>query len=279
MIVNLDIDKAYEYAKYTRIKTLQMALNCGKEGCHIGGSLSCVEIFAVLFSNFKKHNPTNPTDKSRDRLFVSKAHCAPCNYATLAKAGFLTEKDLEKYRLDGGLLTGYPFNVNIGLEFTGGSLGMGLSLGVGTALSAKRKKLDYKTYVLLGDGECNEGAIWEALMSATQYKLDNLIIIIDYNNMQYDGKNSEIMSLENLEAKLNAFGCETRVVNGHSIESLLEAFVTHSKNKPLAIVAKTIKANGIKRLENTAESHFTSITQEDYDLAMNEIQGGKYDRI
>ena len=277
--MNLDIDKAYEYAKYIRTKTLQMALNCGKGGCHIGGSLSCVEIFAVLFSNFKKHNPANPTDKNRDRLFVSKAHCAPCNYAALAKAGFLTEDDLEKYRLDGGLLTGHPFNVSIGLEFTGGSLGMGLSLGVGAALSAKRKKRDYKTYVLLGDGECNEGAIWEALMSATHYKLDNLVIIIDYNDMQYDGKNSEIMSLESLEAKLKAFGCETRVANGHSIESLLEAFDTKTIDKPLAIVAKTIKANGIKRLENTAESHFTSITQEDYDLAMAEIDGGKYDRI
>lgn len=277
--MNVDLNRTYDFAKYIRTKTIEMALNCGKAGCHIGGSLSCVEILAVLYGHFLHYNPQNPTDIHRDRFFASKAHCAPSLYAALAKAGFVAESDLAIYRVDGGLLTGYPFNLQIGLEFTGGSLGMGLSLGVGVALSARRKGLAYKSVVLLGDGECNEGSIWEALMSAAQFQLDNLVVIVDYNNMQYDGKSTEIMSLENFEAKLNAFGCNTQVVDGHSIEALIAAFSVQTKNQPLAVIAKTIKAKGIQRLEDTAESHFTFITQEDYDLAMAEIEKGKYDRV
>ena len=165
---------------------------------------------------------------------------------------------------DGGLLAGHPWNLKIGLEFAGGSLGMGISVGVGKALYAKHKGLKYNTYVLVGDGEANEGSVWEAFMSATQYKLDNLTVIIDYNNMQFDGPNDAIMALAPLADKMRAFGFKTVEVNGHSVPELLEAFQAPHVGKPLAIVAHTIKAHGIPSLENKAESHHATLSEEDY---------------
>ena len=275
----IDIDKAYEFAKYMRIKSLEMALGAGKRGCHIGGSFSCIEILAVLYSNYMRYNIADPYDERRDRFFASKAHCILSHFSVLAKCGFIPESELNSFNDDNGLLIGHPTNVGINLEFSGGSLAMGLSVAIGTALSAKRKKFNYNNYVLLGDGECNEGAIWESLMSASHFKLDNLIIIIDYNNMQFDGTNDEIMSLANLEKKLKAFGCKTIVVDGHSIEGLIDAFKIRHRKKPLAIIAKTIKARGIRRLENTPDSHHAQLTQADYEIAMDEIKRGVYDRI
>ena len=156
---------------------------------------------------------------------------------------------------------------------------MGLSLGIGMALAAKRQKMTYKTYVLLGDGESNEGAVWEAFMSAAHFKLDNLVVVVDFNNMQFDGPCSEIMGMEPLDKRIQSFGWETCRVNGHDIVALTDAFETSHLEKPLAIIADTVKARGIPGLENKAESHHATLTQEMVDAVIADIEGGRYGRF
>lgn len=260
-----------KYVEYIRKTSAQMALHAGKEGCHIGGSFSCIEIFAVLYGGVMNYDPQNPDWEERDRFIASKTHCILSNFSALCRAGFLEEEQLLSFHSDGGALAGHPWDIAAGLEFPGGSLGMGLSVGIGMALSAKRKAEKQKVYVLLGDGECNEGAVWEAMMSASQYKLDNLIAIIDYNNMQFDGKNDDIMSLRPLKQKAEAFGWEAVEVDGHSIEALYEAFHREHAGKPLMIIAHTVKANGVPSLEDRAESHHAAMTEADYAFIMNSL--------
>lgn len=257
--------KIEDFQRSIKRMATEMAKGTGKSGCHIGGSFSCIEIFSVLYGGILNYDVLNPTWNERDRFIPSKTHCVLSNFPTLVKAGYLKEEDLSSFHKDGGLLAGHPWNVEIGLEFAGGSLGMGIGVAVGIALNAKRFGKEYKTYVLLGDGESNEGSVWEAFMSASQYKLDNLVVIIDYDNMQFDGRNDSIMSLAPLTDKLVAFGFETVEVNGHDIEALWNALTTEHVNKPLAIVAKTLKAHGVPSLEDTAESHYASLTDEDYE--------------
>lgn len=267
------------FANKIRKTALDMALSAGREGCHIGGSFSCIEIFAVLYGKILNITPENAEDVNRDRFIPSKTHCILSNFAALMHKGFFEEKNIFSFHENAGLLAGHPANPKIGLEFAGGSLGMGLSVGIGMALAAKRQNLTYKTYVLLGDGECNEGSVWEAFMSAAQFKLDNLIAIIDYNNMNLDGSNEDIMSVAPLEEKLKAFGLKVVSCDGHNLNQLLKAFETPHPNKPLAIVAHTTKARGLLGLENRAESHHAILSQKDYDYLINEMQGGKYGRI
>lgn len=273
------IDKVYSLSKNIRGKCLEMALSAGSAGSHVGGSFSCIEILAVLYGAVMRYDTSKPSERGSDHFIASKTHCILSNYAVLALCGFFPESELNSFHENNGLLAGKPFNPSIGLEFTGGALGMGLSVGIGMAVAAKRDGIDNKIYVLLGDGECNEGAVWEGFLSASQFKLDNLVAVIDYNNMQFDGVADDILSLKPLDEKLRSFGWETAVVNGHSIEQLLEAFSFSHEGKPLAIIANTVKARGIARIENTAASHFTSITQEDYDIAVKELEEGKYDRV
>lgn len=273
------IDKVYSLSKNIRRKCLEMALSAGSAGSHVGGSFSCIEILAVLYGAVMRYDTSNPTKRESDHFIASKTHCILSNYSSLALCGFFSPEKLNSFHENNGLLAGKPFNPDIGLEFTGGALGMGLSVGIGMAIAAKRDGIDNTHYVLLGDGECNEGAVWEGFLSAVQFKLDNLVAVIDYNNMQFDGIADDILSLKPFDEKLRSFGWETVVVNGHSIEELLEAFSTPHKGKPLVIIANTLKARGIARIENTAVSHFTSITQEDYDLAVKELEEGKYDRV
>lgn len=273
------IDEVYSLAKVIRRKCLEMALGAGSAGSHVGGSFSCIEIFAVLYGAVMKYDVNEPTKRESDHFIASKTHCILSNYSTLALCGFFPVEELNSFHEDGGLLAGKPFNPDIGLEFTGGALAMGLSVGIGMAIAARRDGIANTTYVLLGDGETNEGAIWEGFLTAAQFKLDNLVAIIDYNHMQFDGDSDEILSLRPLDEKLRSFGWETISVNGHSIEQLLEAFSLPHNGKPLMIIAETVKANGIERLQNTAASHFTSIKQEDFDLAIKELEAGKYDRV
>lgn len=273
------IDEVYSLSKNIRRKCLEMALSAGSAGSHVGGSFSCIEIFAALYGAVMRYDAKNPTRRESDHFIASKTHCILSNYSTLALCGFFPVEELNSFHENDGLLAGKPFNPDIGLEFTGGALAMGLSVGIGMAIAAKRDGIDNKTYVLLGDGESNEGAVWEGFLTGAQLKLDNLVAVIDYNNMQFDGVADEILSLKPLDEKLKAFGWETVTVNGHSIEQLLEAFSVPHEGKPLVIIAETVKANGIERLQNTAASHFTSIKREDYDLAIKELEAGKYDRV
>lgn len=273
------IDCMYGFRKDIREMALEMAVASGKKGAHIGGSFSCIEIFSVLYGGIMRYDIQDPTWPNRDRFIASKAHCILAHFPALAKAGFIDRDELFSFCENNGTLAGHPWNIKIGLEFPGGSLGMGLAVGIGMALTARAKKLDYKTYVLLGDGECNEGSVWEAFMAAVQYKLDSLIAIIDYNNMQFDGINDNIMSIAPLKDKLLAFGWEVIEVDGHCIEELYAAMQKEHTGKPLVIIAKTIKAFGIPSLENKPESHHSLLKKEDYDYVKKEMECGRYDRI
>lgn len=249
-------------------KSMEMALNAGATGSHIGGSLSCVEIFAVLYNDVLSYDVNNPLWDERDRFIASKAHCILSHFATLGLVGYFPVDKLSSFHENNGLLCGHPYNPSIGLEFSGGSLGMGISVGIGMALLAKKEQKNYQIYVLLGDGETNEGSVWEAFMSASQFGLDNLTVIIDYNNMQFDDKNEIVMSLMPLDKKMNAFGFTVVEVDGHDIDMLKDAFYAPANGRPKAIIARTIKAHGVSRIENKAESHQIAISENDYEKAI-----------
>ena len=268
-----------DLAKKIYLTSLNMALNAGSQGTHIGGSLSCVEILAVLYGDILNYDIKNPLWENRDRFIASKAHCILSHFAALCMAGYFPESELGSFHENGGLLCGHPYNPRIGLEFSGGSLGMGISVGIGMAITAKQEQKKHHIYVLLGDGECNEGSVWEGFMTAGHYSLDNLTVIIDYNNMQFDGKNSEVMSLNPLNKKLEAFGFSVQEIDGHDIEALRKAFIADHEGKPKAVVAHTIKARGIKRLENRPESHQTILTGEDYENAVLKMEKNRYYEI
>lgn len=267
------------FANKIRRNCLELAMCAGKGGCHIGGGFSCIEIIATLYGKVLKLDLSDPISPNRDRFIGSKAHCVLPLYSALALKGFISWDDAKAFHNDGSLLMGRPWSQQHGLEFSGGSLGMGLSLGIGMALAAKRQKMTYKTYVLLGDGESNEGAVWEAFMSAAHFKLDNLVVVVDFNNMQFDGPCSEIMGMEPLDKRIQSFGWETCRVNGHDIVALTDAFETSHLEKPLAIIADTVKARGIPGLENKAESHHATLTQEMVDAVIADIEGGRYGRF
>ena len=266
------IENIRSYQHDVRLMATEMAKNAGRAGSHIGGSFSCIEIFSVLYGGIMNYDVKNPYWEERDRFIPSKTHCILSNFSTLVKAGFVKREDLMSFHDNGGLLAGHPWNVEIGLEFAGGSLGMGIGVAIGRALHAKRYCKSYKTYVLLGDGESNEGSVWEAFMSASKFKLDNLVVIIDYDNMQFDGANDEIMSLAPLAQKMEAFGFKTVECNGHSIEELWKAFNTEHEGKPLAVVAHTVKANGVPSLENKAKSHHSALSDEDYNYIISNLK-------
>lgn len=257
-----------------RKRALKMAYKAGKAGSHVGGSFSCLEILTVLYGKVLKYDLFDRKWNERDRFLASKAHCILTHYSALAEFGFIDESNLESFQEDNGLLAGHPADLEMGLEFSGGSLGMGLSIGVGMALAAKERKERHRVYVLLGDGECNEGSVWEAFMAAVQFRLDNLIAVIDYNHMQFDGTNEEVMSLHPLDRKIEAFGWKTVLCNGHEIGELLQAFGTEHDGMPLAVIAHTVKARGIKKYENRPESHHCVLTEEDYKAALADMEDG-----
>lgn len=267
------------FSNVIRRRCLSMALSAGNAGCHVGGGFSSIEILAVLFGVVLNVAPKNPLDEDRDRFLASKAHCILPHFSALVEMGFVPESELMSFCQDGGLLAGHPWSPSIGLEFSGGSLGMGLSIGIGMALAARLDKKKYTTYVLLGDGESNEGAVWEGIMTAAHYKLDNLVAILDFNKLQFDGPVSSIMGLEPIESKFSAFGWEVRRVDGHDVHALLDSLRTHHEGKPLAIIADTIKARGIPGLENKAESHHAVMTKEMRDAVLRDMEDGKYGRV
>lgn len=214
---------------------------------HIGCSFSAIEILIALYFCVLKISPKSCKNKNRDRLILSKGHAASSLYAVLAKRGFFPEGLLKSYCCDNGKLPGHStINCVPGVEVSTGSLGHGLSIGAGLALSAKYDKNSFKTYVILSDGECQEGSVWEAAMFASQHKLDNLIAVIDYNKMQAFGKNKEVVDLEPFRKKWEAFGWKAKDVYGHNIPEIAEALnkAPFIKNKPSVIIAHTVKGRG-----------------------------------
>ena len=251
-----------------KLKALDMALSTSF-GAHIGGGFSAMEIMACLY---EVANIPSMHDVNRDRIIVSKGHGVLAYYTALWKKGFMTEEDLSTFETDGTQFHGHPHrNMDKGIEFSGGSLGLGLSYAVGVAKACKLKGIDNTIYVLVGDGEMDEGIVWESLMSISHFGLDNMVIVIDKNNYQLDGPTDEIMGLSSLESKLQAFGLDVETIDGHSIEALIHSLYKKT-GKPRAIVANTIKAHGISFLENNKMSHQGILSKKKYEKAVEEIR-------
>lgn len=270
-----NVNRIKEMSIRMRKMALDMALSAGPKGAHIGGGFSAMEIMAVLYGEVLRVDPDNPLDPKRDRLLISKNHCTIAHFPALVEKGYIEEEELSTYTVNGSRLIGYPYNPEIGLEYSGGSLGMAISVGVGQAISAKKKGYDYKVFVLMGDGELNEGSIWEAFMSAKQFGLGNLTAIIDRNHLCYDGTTEEVMQLGDLSAKMKSFGFNTIECNGHDIADLLRAFDSLSDSEPNAVICDTVKGKGLSFAENRPEWHQKAITQEQYDIALADLMGGR----
>jgi transketolase len=239
---------------------------------HPGGSLSCVELISAVY-NKMKIDPKNPNWEERDRFVLSKGHAAPTLYCVLADYGYFPKEDLINLRQITSHLQGHPDNKKTpGVDMCTGSLGQGISSATGMALGAKYAKKDYKVYTVLGDGELQEGLVWEASMAAAHYKLDNLTVIIDNNGLQIDGSNDKVMSLGNLRAKFDAFGYKTFVVDGHDFDEINAALDAEVKGCPKCIIAKTVKGKGVSFMEDNFGWHGKVIGPDDYKAAMAELE-------
>lgn len=263
-----------EMAKRMRLAGLDMALASGNNGSHLGGSLSAMEIMAVLYGEVLRYDVKHPLDPNRDRFIPSKNHCVLAHIPALAEAGYISYEETLEFQKDGGRLTGYPQRQEIGLEYSGGSLGMAISVGVGLALSAREKERDSRIYILMGDGELNEGSVWEAFLSAAHYKLDNLTAIIDRNHLSYDGDTETVMGLNCLAEKMKSFRWHVSQCDGHDTRSLLEAFADKKKGMPHVIIADTVKGKGVSFMENRPEWHHHRLSQKEYEAARLEVLGG-----
>ncbi|NJD03890.1 MAG: transketolase [Ruminiclostridium sp.] len=241
---------------------------------HPGGSLSCADILTVLYFHEMKVDVKNPRWTDRDRFVLSKGHCAPALYATLAEKGFFPVEELNKFRNIESYLQGHPSMKDVpGVDMSTGSLGQGISAAVGMALAAKLDKKDYRVYAILGDGEIEEGQVWEACMAAAHYKLDNLTAFLDHNGLQIDGKITDIMSPEVVEDKFRAFGWKVVNANGHDYSQINEAIEEAKKTKgmPVMVVADTIKGKGVSFMENAAGWHGSAPNKEQRDQAVAEL--------
>ena len=268
---NKNINHLNLVCKKIRKSILDTSLAAGASSSHFGGSLSTVEILVTLFEKILNFKTNEPLWENRDRFILSKGHACLGYYSMLAEKGFFSKDSLNLFEKNDSFLLGHPvINKKKGIEFSNGSLGMGLSLGIGVALAAKIRNKNFKTYVLIGDGECNEGSVWEAAMSAPHFQLKNLTAILDNNNLQQTGSNKEIMSSSNLEKKWTSFNWHTITVDGHNTDELEKAFNVES-NKPKLILAKTIKGKGFKFSENNNEWHHKVLTKNQYDIAIQEL--------
>lgn len=255
-----------------KLKALDMAQSTSF-GAHIGGGFSAMELMACLY---EVANIPSMEEKERDRIILSKGHGVLALYTALWKKGLMTEEDLATFETDGTLFHGHAHrNLEKGIEFSGGSLGLGISYAVGVSKACKDKGLNNRIYVILGDGEMDEGIVWEALMAITNFGLNNVTVIIDRNQYQLDGPTSDIMNLFSIEDKMKAFGYDVETVNGHSIPDLLYTLGKVS-DKPRAIIANTIKANGISFLMNNKISHQCVLPRKKYELAVEEIKQAYY---
>lgn len=249
---------------------------CEANSGHPGGSLSCVEILTALYFDEMRINPQKPKDEDRDRFVLSKGHAAPALYATLAKRGYFDEELLKTLRKYGSILQGHPDMKKIpGVDMSTGSLGQGLSVANGMALAGKISKKDYRVYVLMGDGEQQEGQIWEAAMTSVHYKLNNLCAFIDFNNLQIDGQVDKVMGIEPLAEKWKAFGWNVLEIDGHDFKQIFEMLekAKQEKEKPTVIIAKTVKGKGVSFMENICGFHGTAPTKEQKEKAIVELQG------
>lgn len=266
------IKELKDKARDTRRLIVKMLAKAGSG--HPGGSLSSTDIMACLYFSVLKHDPKNPNWPDRDRFHLSKGHCCPVWYAVLAKSGYFSMDELWTLRELGSLLQGHPDRRTPGVTVASGSLGQGLSVALGMALAGKMDKKDYRVYCLMGDGEIQEGNIWEAAMAASHFKCDNLCAILDYNRYQIDGKVDDIMNIEPIQDKWRAFGWYPIEIDGHSIAHILSAFdeAKTIKEKPSIIIAHTIKGKGVSFMENVVDFHGRAPTKEEEQKALEELK-------
>lgn len=259
-------------AKNIRKGIIEAVYNAGSG--HPGGSLSCADILTVLYFNQMNIDPKNPKAEGRDKFILSKGHCAPALYATLAEKGFFDKEELKNLRKIDGILQGHPdMNKVPGVDASSGSLGQGLSVANGMALTSKMNNAGQRVYCLVGDGEIQEGQIWEAAMTSSKYKLDNLCVIVDNNNLQIDGTIEEVKGLNCIAEKFASFGFKTIQIDGNNIDQILDAFETArcTKGMPTAIIAKTIKGKGVSFMENQVGWHGKAPSQQEYEQAISEF--------
>lgn len=273
----MELSKADEQSILTEILDIKkdiLKMIYEAQSGHPGGSLSCANIIYLLYNKIMRINPEDPSWKERDVFILSKGHAAPALYAVLSRFGFIKREELFTLRQYGSKLQGHPVkNSKLGIEISTGSLGMGLSIGVGCALAAKLDSTDKLIFVLLGDGELNEGAIWEAAMSANHYKLDNLIAIIDRNGIQIDGSTEEVMALEPLAEKWKAFGWEVIELDGSNLTEMLQGF-ERSKTiigRPKIIISYLIKGSDVSFMQHTKEFHGRAPNETEYNAALKEL--------
>ncbi len=267
-----EILRLKDTARNTRKLILEALAEAGSG--HPGGSLSAVELLVTLFFHVMHYDPKNPKWEDRDRFFLSKGHAAPLLYAMLAEAGYFEQSELMTLRKMGSRLQGHPSMGIPGVEAPAGSEGIGLSLGVGTALAAKLDRKGYRTYVLMGDGEQQEGEVWEAAMAASKYRLDNLTAMIDRNGIQQDGLTEQIMPLEPLAAKWRAFNWNVIEVDGYDFPQLMDGFdlAANTRNRPTVIIAHTVKGKGISFMEWSPHYHGTAPTKDKLSDVLSELK-------
>lgn len=239
---------------------------------HLASSLSCIDLLVAAYGSVMEIDPQNPSHTERDRLILSKGHAVSALYAVLARLGFFPSEDLQKFNVDGGHLPEQPSpRCAPGVEWATGSLGHGLNVGIGMALAGKIQGLDYRTFVILSDGECNEGTTWEGAMFAPAHRLNHLTIAVDYNKWQATGRSEEVLSLKPLARKWEAFGWDTVEVDGHDLKALVREFSTAHPEKPRAIIAHTTKGKGVSFMEDDNNWHYRSPTAEEVVLAEKEL--------
>ncbi len=254
-----------------RKRMLKMAYECGRS-VHIGGSMSMAEVLTVLYGEILNYKKEDPFWSERDRFFLSKGHCALALYAVLTETGFISEDEIKSFMQDGSSFGSHPvMDVAHGIECSSGSLGQGVSMALGVAKAAKILEKGYKVYALVGNGECDEGSVWESFMLAGQWKLDNLTVIIDNNGLQSDGESSNIINTDNLKDKLSGFDLDVIDVNGHDEEELRNVFLRETVNKTKVVICNTVKGRGVSFMENNNEWHHNRLTKELFDKAVMEI--------
>ena len=258
-------------ARQYRLDILDMLYGC--QSGHPGGSLSCVEILQALYENVLKYDPKNPRWADRDRMVLSKGHACPTLYAVLADKGFFPKEELKNLRQLGSILQGHPDMMKCpGIDASTGSLGQGASWAVGYALAGRRAEHPFSVYCVTGDGESQEGMVWESAMAAAHYHLDNLTVLLDHNGLQIDGQNDDVMSLGDVCAKYEAFGWETCTVDGHDVAAITAAVLAPRCGKPRFICCNTVKGKGVSFMENQVGWHGKPMNQEQYEAARRELE-------
>lgn len=273
MLEKSKLEELEKKSKNIRRNIIEMVYSAASG--HPGGSLSVADIMTALYFSELRVDVKNPKDENRDRLVLSKGHCSPALYSVLAEKGFIKVEDLKTFRKTDSYLQGHPDMKKVpGVDMTSGSLGQGLSVANGMALSAKLDNKDYRVYCIMGDGEIQEGQIWEAAMTSSHYKLDNLCAIVDNNNLQIDGTVEEVMSPYPIDKKFESFGFNVIKIDGHNFEEIISAFEIAKtvKGKPTVIIAKTMKGKGVSYMENKAGWHGKAPNEEEYKIAIQELK-------